>query len=216
MQEKHLKVVIADSHEIVRDGITSVLEGQCALTVVGQAADGYGALKQCRAHQPDILLMDLDLVNPSGISVFEKLRAAHPDIKIVVISSDMSTVDAYVLLANGAVGFVPKQAPGSHFVNAIKTISMGYACISADVLQEFVGLRRNITRTGNVYGLSRREMEVLEHSNSGTNTKEIARKLQISARTVETHRNAIYRKTSTNSMAGLQSVAQNMTALSNL
>lgn len=215
MQEKHSKVVIADGHEIVRDGIASVLEAKCNVTVVGQAADGYGTLKQCRSLKPDILLMDFGLINPSGMAVFEKLRATQPDIRIAVISSDMSTVDAYVLLANGATGFVQKQASSSHFVNAIRTISMGYACVEATVLQEFVGLRQNISRTGNVYGLSRREMEILEHSRSGSNTKEIAKKLQISTRTVETHRNAIYRKTSTNSVAGLQMVAQNIASLSN-
>lgn len=210
--EDKLRVVIADSHEIVRDGIARIVESQCKATVVGQALDGYGTLKQCRMLKPDILLMDLGLVNPTGAITFEKLRAMQPDIKIAVISSEMSSVDAYVLLANGAVGLMTKQVPGEHFVNAINTIGMGYACVSSEYLKEFVNLRRNISRSGNIYGLSRRETEVLEHCNSGANTKEIACKLSISVRTVETHRNAIYRKTRTNSIDGLRLVAQNMMA----
>lgn len=210
---KHQKVVVADSHEIVCDGIKNAIEAHCNATVVGQAFNGYTTIKQCHILDPDILLMDFGLSNPSGMDIFEKVRAKHPNMKIVVISSNLSNVDAYVLLARGAAGFVPKQASGTHFANAINTISIGYTCISARYLQGFVGLQRNASRTGNIYGLSRREMEVLEQSTTGANTQEIATRLNISVRTVETHRNAIYRKTSTNSIASLHSVAQTVGVL---
>jgi DNA-binding NarL/FixJ family response regulator len=207
MNDMPVRIVIADSHEIIRDGISNILTAECDVEIVGHAVDGYGTIKQCRMFTPDVLLMDIDLLNPSGMATFEKVRATAPNIKIIVLSSDASASEAYLLLSKGAAGFMPKQATGAHFVNALNTVSMGYACISAECLQGFVSLRRNASRTGNIYGLSPREVEVLEHCRSGARTKEIASKLQISVRTVETHRNSIYRKTSTHSMDELASVA---------
>lgn len=188
-------VIIADSHEIVRAGIRQRLEQDCNANVVGEAEDGYSTIKMVRYQPADVLLLDLGLTRPSGMDTFRKLRTISPDLKILVLSSEASTSDAFATLGLGAVGFMPKQASGDHFVNAIRTIETGYTFMPCEYLSEFVVLRRNVSRSGNVFGLSPRELEVLEASASGANTKEVADRLNISVRTVETHRNAIYRKT---------------------
>ena len=210
MNDEPIRIVIADSHEIVRDGMANVLKAECNVDVVGYAADGYGAIKQCRILTPDVLLMDLDLVNPTGLDTFDRIRKTAPDIKVIVLSSDATQTEAFMLLSRGSAGFMPKQATGAHFVNAMNSVSIGYACISAELLQGFVDLRRNVSRTGNIYGLSPREVEVLEQCKSGARTKEIASKLQISVRTVETHRNSIYRKTCTHSISELEAVSNTL------
>lgn len=196
-------IIIADSHEIVREGIARRLTEDCGASVVGQAEDGYTAIKLTRNCSPDIILLDLALSRPSGMDTFRKLRTVAPDLKILVLSSEASISTAFTTLALGAVGFMPRQASGDHFVTAIRTIEMGYTFMPSDYLSEFVALKRNVSRSGNIFGLSPRELEVLEASSGGTSTKEIAERLEISVRTVETHRNAIYRKTDCKSLADL-------------
>ncbi len=210
MPDGVVKIVVANTFEIVRDGIALVIEKDKKFEVIGQAADGYTTLKLCRLNEPDILLMDFEIVNPSGKDVFEKLRASQPELKIIITSSNIPETEAYNLLSKGAMGFVPKQAPGNDFVNVIRSVSNGYVSLPSDFLQGFVSLRKNISKTGNVYGLSPRELEVFEYSTRGENTRDIADKLNISVRTVETHRNSIYRKTSTNSIAELTEVGRNL------
>ena len=192
---KLVRVVIADCHEILREGIAARLVESCPVDVVAQSSDGYSTIKVCRQMRPDILLMDLSLTCPSGMETLAKLRTSLPDMKIVVLSSDATLSDAFMVLAQGAIGFMPKQARGVDFVNAIRAAIAGYAYVPAEYLTEFVRLRQNVSRTGNMYGLSPRELEILDACADGRPTKEVATKLSISVRTVETHRNAIYRKT---------------------
>ncbi|WP_296426744.1 response regulator transcription factor [Yoonia sp.] len=200
MEDTKIRVVIADCHEIVREGIAMRISSECNAEVVGQAADGYNTIKLCRALNPDVLLMDLGLERPSGTDTFAKLRSLMPEMKIIVLSSEATTSEAFAILGMGAVGFMPKQAKGADFVNCLRTVSKGYTCVPSEYMQGFVDLRRNVSRTGNIFGLSPREVEVLEACKSGAKTKEIASKLNISVRTVETHRNSIYKKTATRSV----------------
>jgi DNA-binding NarL/FixJ family response regulator len=196
-------LVIADSHEIVREGIAARLEEGCPIEVIGQAADGYSTIKVCRQNAPDILLMDLSLTRPAGMETLTKLRATLPDLRIVVLSSEATVSDAYAVLGMGAIGFIPKQARGEDFVNVIRAAMAGYTCVPTEYLAEFVQLRRNVSRTGNSYGLSPRELEMLEACATGQCTKDVAAQFNISVRTVETHRNAIYRKTASRDLKEL-------------
>jgi len=204
------KIIIADEIEIVRDAIADRLTSANCAEVIGLAGDGYTAIKMCKLHNPDILLMDVALTRPSGQETFRKLRKAMPDLKIILTSSDASRTDVFSMLSYGAVGYVPKQGNAAGFVNAIQSASLGYMCIPSDYMGEFSSLRRNVTRSGNMFGLSPREMEVLEACTAGHTTKEIADRLSISARTVETHRCAIYRKTSCNTVRQLNKIAEQL------
>jgi len=200
-------VVIADGLEIVREGIASKLEEHGTTRVVGIAADGFSTLKMCRSLKPDILVLDLALTRPSGMETLEKVRASSPNTKIVVLLSDVTVGSAFSSLAKGAIAFVPKQAKTADFVYAINAAINGFTYMPTEFVEDFVQSKRNISRTGNLFGLSPREMEVLEACTGGQTTKEVAQLLNISVRTVETHRNSIYRKTDCNCIAELQQIS---------
>ncbi|MEL6639715.1 MAG: response regulator transcription factor [Pseudomonadota bacterium] len=203
-------VIIADSHEIVRESIADRLTSIENLSVIGQASDGYSTMKTCRQLAPDILLMDLSITRPAGIDVLIKLRKAIPPMKIILCSSDAKVYEAFNAISLGAIGFIPKQAKCEHFVNAIQSAAMGYSCIPSNYLDGFSSHKRNATKTGNIYGLSPREIEVLCASAQGAGTKEVAEQLDISVRTVETHRSSIYRKTASNKIADLVPIYQQL------
>ena len=205
-----MRVVIADSHEIVREGIAAHLQNSCDVEIVGQAEDGYGTLKVCRAETPDLLIMDLSLVRPSGMDTFTKLRRTLPDVGILVLSSDARPKNAFNIFSQGARGFMRKQSKSKEFVAAVNAIALGYTCFPHEYIREFVGLRQKIKRTGNIYGLSPREIEVLEAFCNGAKSAEVAENLSISVRTVETHRNAIYRKTECRDPLQLAEIAQEL------
>lgn len=187
--------VVADSHEIVREGISARLTEECGIKVIGEAEDGYNTIKICRQEDPDVLVMDLSMTRPSGFDTFQRLRELKPDLKILLMSSESNASEAYQSICRGAVGFMPRQAKSSHFVSAVNAIIQGYTCMPSDLLEKFFDLRRQTARTGNVYGLSPREIEVLNACADGARSKEVAEMLSISVRTVESHRNSIYRKT---------------------
>jgi DNA-binding NarL/FixJ family response regulator len=188
-------LVVVDSHEIVREAVSQRLTAECAVRVVAQTGDGYGAIRACRQHNPDLLLMDLSIGQPSGMDTLVRLREAFPTMKLIVISPDMSVASAFLALSHGASAFVSRSAKGSDIVSAVNATIGGYTYVPLEILEKFVKSRRNLTSKGNMFGLSSREIEIVEASVSGLTTKQVASNLNISVRTVETHRLSIYRKT---------------------
>lgn len=199
-------VVVADSHAIVREGLRDRLEASGNLVVVADAQDGYSALKACREFSPDILLMDFSISRPCGRELLGKVRSTRPETRVIVLCSEMKVANAFYCLTNGAAAFVPKQASGSDIVNATTAALRGYTYMPNEFILEFLETRRHLTRSGNIFGLSPRELEIVDSCIQGKSTKEIAEACNISIRTVETHKNNIYRKTSCRSMADLSAV----------
>lgn len=189
------KVVIADGHELIREGLVARLRKDLDVDVIAEASDGYSALKFCRQYSPEVLIMDLSLTRPSGLDTLARATKEHNNMKVIVLSSEASISNAMFVLSHGAVGFMPRQSRGSDFVNAVRAAQSGFAYLPNELLVALVSARRNVTRSGNVYGLSPRELEILEACLADFSTKEIAQRLKISPRTVETHRNSIHRKT---------------------
>ena len=189
------KIIISDSHEMIREGIVNRLSQDLEVEVVAEAEDGYTTLKYCRQFRPDILIMDLNLSRPSGTDTMARARKDHPNMKIVVLASNAGISNALLALSKGAVGFMPRQSRGADFVNAVRAAESGFSYLPIELLNDLVDARKNVNRNGNVYGLSARELEILEASLANESTKQIAQRLEISVRTVETHRNNIHRKT---------------------
>lgn len=210
MADEKVRIVIADEHEIMREGIARLFQQECNADIVGEASDGYSTIKLCRSTKPDVLVLHLGIAQLSGMETFNRIRKTLPDIRIIVSSDSGSSMEAFTVLSMGAAGFLPKQAKGAHFVAALRSVMMGYTCVSTELMSEFASLRQRISRTGNIYGLSAREIEIMEASVSGAGTKEIAERLGISVRTVETHRNAIYKKTNSHCVEQLQEVERRM------
>jgi len=203
-------VVVADGHEMVRESISARIEVGCDVTVVAGTADGYSTIKSFRQLEPDLLIMDLGLQRPAGTEVLAKIMKMKPDIKVIVVTSEPTIANAFFALSNGAAAFLPKQSSSSDFVHAVNAVLSGFSYMPNDIMTQFVKSRRNLSRVGNVFGLSPRELEIMKACSDGSSTKQVANDLDISVRTVETHRHNIYRKTNCKSQKELQAIADSI------
>lgn len=163
--------------------------------VVGDTDNVDTMLAIVEEHQPDLLFADLKLANPIDTDVFQEISRVSPDTRTCVWTSEPTSPIAYTVLGWGAAGILSKQISGDSVITALRTVAHGYTIFPQAHLDEFTVLRRNVAKSGNIFGLSKRELEVLEASAKGLCTGQIADQLQISGRTVETHRSSIYRKT---------------------
>lgn len=207
MSENGLKVVIADDHSVVRQGIRGVLEAIEGLEVVGEAGDGDEALEMVAELNPDVVVLDVNMPGKTGLEVTTKLRQEGHPARVLILS--MHDDPEYVLQAvrSGADGYVLKDAAPAELRDAVEAVHEGREYFTARVTQQLsVGLRQEIeeeqVRT-RLDSLTNRETEVLLHVAEGMTNREIGEKLEISPRTVETHRERVMDKLRIRTVAGL-------------
>ena len=202
-----LRVVIADDHTVVRQGIRIVLEEVPGLEVVGEAGDGAGALRLIAKFKPDVAVLDVTMPEKTGLEVAKELRESDSDIGILILS--MHDDPEYVLQAvrAGADGYVLKDVAPSELRDAIQAVASGKEFFAERVTHQLsVGLREELereqkrTRIGSLTG---REVEVLVRIADGNTNREIGEELGISPRTVETHRERVMAKLRVRTVAGL-------------
>ncbi|MGD0615408.1 MAG: response regulator transcription factor, partial [Verrucomicrobiota bacterium] len=192
---------------VVRKGISSCLARHEHLQIVGEAADGVEALKKARELMPDIVLMDIDMPEKDGLEVTELLRKELPKIKVLVLSMHSNTDYVMRIIQSGASGYILKEAPTEDLVRAIDIVNTGEAFFSPEVAR--VALNKYVRGGADdpAAQLTNREREVLVQIAEGLSNKEIANKLGVGVRTVETHRERIMRKLNIHSVAGLTKFA---------
>ena len=195
MTDTDISILLVDDHPLVRDGLRARLESAPRLRVVGEAGSAEEALEQAGALQPDLVLMDVNMrggSNTSGIEATARLLERYPDIAVLMLS--MHDRPEYVTQAiqAGARGYVLKDAPGKDIVLAIDTVMGGGIYYSAALARQLSGPATAPTGVGE--GLTAREQEILRFIAAGQSNKGIARELDLSVRTVETHRLNIKRK----------------------
>lgn len=207
MSDGRLRVVIADDHAVVRQGIRSVLEESGELEVVGEAADGAEALALIEEQAPDVVLLDVTMPGKTGLEVAKELRDAGREIGILVLS--MHDEPEYVLEAvrAGADGYVLKDVAPAELREAVAAVREGREYFSARVTHQLgVGLREELEREqvlGRLDSLTARERQVLVMVAQGHTNRSIAAQLEISPRTVETHRERVMAKLRIRTVAGL-------------
>lgn len=194
---KPIRIALVDDHALVRDGIRALLAVRPTFEMVGEAEDGPEALDLCGRVSPDIVLVDIGLKEMNGLELTKLLRIQYPDIKILILSMYDNHEYIATSIRAGASGYVLKNAPSRELVAAIEAIATGGTFYSAEVALKLA------TRKPDETELTPRESQVLIGLAQGLNNKTIARELDISVRTVETHRLSIRRKLNVDKPAGL-------------
>lgn len=196
-----MRVLLADDHQIVREGLRGLLE-KAGHTVIGEAADGHEALRLARTLAPEIAVLDLSMPLLNGLDVAREIRRLSPEIKTILLT--MYTDRAYVLQAMkaGAKGYVLKTQAAEDLIRAIREISRGEVYLSPGVAASVVDAYLDKTDVADD-PLTPRERQILQLVAEGKTTKEVARLLNISFKTAETHRNHIMKKLDIHEVAGL-------------
>jgi two-component system, NarL family, nitrate/nitrite response regulator NarL len=196
-----IRVILADDHVFVRDGIKSLLENEANITVVGEATDGLEALSLIDSLQPDLMILDIRMPNMTGIEVVEQLRSKNNFVKRVMLS--MHESEEYVLksIQAGADGYLLKGSSKEEFLKALHTVANGGKYFSGDISSILISQLTNPVLTsepkqslGEEQLITKREKEILKLLLTGKGNKEIAEALDISKRTAEVHRFNLMKK----------------------
>jgi DNA-binding NarL/FixJ family response regulator len=190
------KVLLADDHDIVREGLRRVLEAEPDLAVCAEASNGREVLEQVAKHKPDFVILDISMPQLGGLEALEKIRAEHPQVKVILLSVHGDPPFIQSAVALGADGYLLKHGRAAEVVAAVRAIQRGGNYFSPPVAREIADQLRTPKSKGRdpFSLLSRRERDVLRLIAEGLSAKEVATALDISAKTVEAHRTSLMRK----------------------
>ncbi|HQZ72119.1 MAG: response regulator [Anaerolineae bacterium] len=186
-----IRILLADDHAVVRQGLRMFLALDPELEVVGEAANGAQALEQVALLRPDVVLMDLKMPVMDGLTAIRHIRAAHPDTEVIAVTSvleDTAIIDA---VRAGAIGYLLKDTEAQELCRAIKAAAAGQVQLSPQAAARLV---REVHAPDSPEQLSPRELEVLRLIARGLSNREIAQELVISEKTVKTHASSILSK----------------------
>jgi DNA-binding NarL/FixJ family response regulator len=200
-----IKVLIADDHELIRQGVRSILHSERRAQIVGEAVTGRQAVELAEKLGPDVVIMDLVMPELDGIEAIRQIRAADPSIRIIVLTMHNSEILVRRVLSAGASAYVLKSELADKLKKALHAVSRGDRYLSDEMLERFTNryLQQTAPEDESARFLTGRELEVAQLLSLGKSSKEIAEILKITARTVDTHRANIMRKMNVHSVTEL-------------
>lgn len=190
MTEEHARLLIVDDHPVVRAGLRGMLSGQPDFEVVGEAANGAEAVVMTKRLQPNVVLMDLRMPEMDGVTAIGKIKAQHPDIQVLVLTTYDSDSDILPAIESGATGYLLKDTPREELFQTIRAAAQGKPILTSAIAARLMERMRSPA----VEALSSREIEVLNLVAKGASNKEIAGQLFITEATVKSHLLRIFGK----------------------
>jgi two-component system, NarL family, response regulator len=184
---KKTRVILADDHPVVREGLVTIINQQADMEVVAEAGDGEAAMALYERHLPDMMVLDLRMPICDGLAVVERLLAVHPDARLLIMTTYDDDEDIFRCLTQGAQGYLLKDAPRQEILAAIRAVSQDQSYTSPSVAAKAL---RRIAKPS----LTPRESDVLQLLAQGRSNKDIARRLDITEGTAKTHVQAILQK----------------------
>jgi two-component system response regulator DegU len=212
---RKIKVLLADDHQLFREGLKRILNMESDLEVIGECGDGIQVLEFCNHEKPDVVLLDINMPIENGVVATERLRDIFPDIKVIILSIHDDESYVFETLRKGATGYLLKDMEAESLINAIRTVAEGHAYIHPKVTGKLINQLRRMTyldEIGATSGaaasretvtklipkgnnpLTRREAEVLRLMAEGKSNKSIGENLFISEKTVKNHVSSILQK----------------------
>jgi len=206
---KNINIILVDDHQLVRDGIKALLSDDSNITVIGEAQSAYDFFDLLKIKTPDVVLLDISLPTMSGIEIAKILTAEFPQIKKLIVSMYTSEDFIFNSLKAGINGYLPKNTTREELLKAINEVYNGNEYFSKNISDTILKSYVKSAKYGNnisddkLGNLTTREQEILLYVVEGMNNSNIANKLNISIRTVETHKTSIMRKLNLNSTVDL-------------
>ncbi len=202
-----IKVLVADDHTIVREGVRILLEAQPDIEVVAEAADGREAVAKVQERQPDIVLIDIAMPNLNGLEATRAIKRDYPQVQVIVLTMYESDEYFFQLLNAGASGYVLKKAASADLIAAIRAVYAGdvflYPSVARRLVSDYLSRVKSGEEKSSYDGLTAREREVLKLIAEGHTNQAIADKLVISPSTVQTHRTRIMQRLNLHNRAEL-------------
>lgn len=204
-----IKIIIADDHKIMRDGLRNLLKKQIDMEIIGEADNGKKAVEMAREMEPDVIIMDIAMPELNGIEATRQILDDNPTIKIVALSMHSKRQFIIEILKAGASGYLLKDCAFEELAKAVRVVYRNQTYLSpkiADIITE--DYLSNLSEDNSVFStLTKREREVLQLLAEGNTTRQIANELNVSVKTIETHRRNMMKKLDTNSVAELTKYA---------
>lgn len=206
-----IRVFIADDHAVVRDGLRALLEDHPEIRVVGDAGDGRQAVSQIDTLAPDIVLMDISMPEVDGIDATRLILGNHPQVQVIILSMLGTPEHVYQALQAGARGYLLKESAGREVIEAILAVSEGEIYLSQPVtttlIADYLRQRDKVVEKNPLEMLSQREREIFSLVIDGLSSAEIAEKLHLSPKTVESYRSRMMQKLGVEDIPGLMKFA---------
>ncbi len=191
-----IKIMLADDHQIVKDGLRALLEKRDNFEIVGEAGDGTEAVKLAKELKPDVIITDLNMPNMDGIDSTKQFCSDLDNIQVIILSMHSKKLFVSEALKAGARGYVPKERAFEELVAAIETVMTGQVYVSPTVVSECL-------LDNGSFSLSTRDISIIKLIADGKSSKEIARELSVSTKTIDASRRQIMDKLNINSIPEL-------------